>query len=189
MALSEGLKILVSRLTTIKVQHLNKPRPVNSPESISKAEAELLETGNDLFTQFFNVGCQANKENLTSFRNSNQTQNLEPLVSNAGQLIVDTENWLHRFLCNYPDFRIHIDEHESIDKDVCIVRSGLQFMLDLFKGTNTTKLDDTLRYIEEEAVSDFDAKIKLGKEHTRFTVREADVPDHVPKTHVWWFTE
>ncbi len=183
MALSERLTAVISRLVVIKSQHLNKQKSTISSSSISNAESELVEVGSDLFEQFFHLGCQASRENLKSLRN---LKNMDSLVANASKLIVENEKWLNRFLCCYPGFSIHFDEHDFIGKDVCIVRSGFQFLLDLFKDSNE-EVNDTLKFLEDESVAEFDHRIRLAKECTAFKVRTEDVPDLVPRTHFWWF--
>jgi len=183
MALSERLTAVISRLVVIKSQHLNKQKSTISSSSISNAESELVEVGSDLFEQFFHLGCQASRENLKSLRN---LKNMDSLVANASKLIVENEKWLNRFLCSYPGFSIHFDEHDFIGKDVCIVRSGFQFLLDLFKDSNE-EVNDTLKFLEDESVAEFDHRIRLAKECTEFKVRTEDVPDLVPRTHFWWF--
>ncbi len=110
------------------------------------------------------------------------------LVQNTLALIVVTEVWLHGFLGNYSEFVIRIDEYESIDKGVCQVRYGLQFMLDLFKKTGESKLDESLKFIQDDIVDYFDEKIQSAKSYSiKFTVTRDDIPDSLPPSHyLWW---
>lgn len=189
LQLCNNLKNVISRLMVVKTQHLGKKKPTSSLEAMSTFESELLEVGYGLFVGFFEMGCAASVQKINSFKQIQIVNNneLKPLVRNIQGLIFDTEEWLHRFLGNYPDFVIRIDEHETIDKGVCQVRSGLQFMLDLFKGTGGEKLDESLKFIEDDILEYFDVKIKSAKEHVKFLVTEDDIPDSLPKSHVWWF--
>ena len=59
------------------------------------------------------------------------------------------------------------------------------FMLDLFKGvdTNADKVMDT--FINDELIRDFDFKIGLAKEYTKFVIE--NVPNSIPRNHDWWF--
>ena len=180
---------LVSKLTNIKMNHLNKKKPTDSSDAKKKNEMELKSTGLDLFENFFEIGCEASKQNIKSFKNLNQIElNEEQKLSikKACELIADTENWLYRFLLFYPGSCIQVDEYEIYDKDICQIRSGMQFMFDLFKGVDE-KMDKTLDYfIEEELLNDIDSKIKIAKEFNRIRVKSVDKPNTIPASHDWW---
>ena len=150
MALAEGLKSTISSLNNIKTNHLDKRKPKEF-EAAQVFESELVNVGSDLFQEFFKVGLLASIENIKSFKDlTKNDEELSKLVKDVATLIADDENWIYRFLSGYPYFRIHIDEYEYIDDDVCQVRSGVQFMLDLFKGvdTNADMVIDTFINVE-----------------------------------------
>ena len=185
MAIVEALKSVRSHLTDMKNSHLAK-KEANEPEVGYDFRMELLNNGISLFKQFFELGCEANIENINSFKNIANNDYLKTLVSEIASLIVENEVWLNRFLSCYPYLVIQIEEYEYIDEDECQIRSGVQFMLDLFKGVDDNA-DIILNTFNEDLVTDFDARIKLAKELTSFNVKKEDVPCSIPQNHTWWF--
>lgn len=186
--LIQSLKKINSLLTNIKSVHLNAKYPTESWEAKKDFEQLLVRTGSDLFNEFFQMGCQASVESISSFKNvAHSDVSCSAKVLNASLLIVDTENWMYSFLSSYPDFAIHIDEHMFIDKNVCQVRSGVQFMLDLLNDVNP-KLNATLNLFKEDGlIDDFDQKLNLAKKHIEFRVKKEEVPKCIPSSHIWWF--
>lgn len=69
------------------------------------------------------------------------------------------------------------------------VRSGFQFMMDLFKSVDKmNNLDETLGNLREESVEIFDAQIRLAKEFIEVhTNLDGEMHGHIPKSHTWWF--
>lgn len=196
MSLIDHLQTVISLLKNIKTNHLNETipdepgdaeGPFRTGPAFEKFKIQLVNRGEKVFKQFFLVGCQAIAENVTSFKDLT-CEPLAGLVQDTGRLIVDVQTWLLDFLGNYPYLKIHIDEYEEIDNDAMEVRSGFQFMLDLFKGVDAKNLDVALDNLMKEIVDFFDSRIRLAKElievHTNLN---GEMHSHIPKSHTWWF--
>ncbi|CAF0772206.1 unnamed protein product [Brachionus calyciflorus] len=185
MSLNNKMTLLVASLNNIKENHLNiKCSYDDDIETILIRKKNLGDVGSDLFEKFCELGCEATKLKLTSFK-SVEDEEIKFLVEKISTLLVEIYPWLNNYLPNYPFMFIYIDEYESVGIDACEVRSGFQFMLDLFKGINP-KLDDILQKLDEAATEDFDKKIKFGKEWNKFEVEKEDIPEFIPKHHIWW---
>jgi hypothetical protein len=124
MELLSHLEKIVSLLTSVKLDQMHKIAPRETNEFV-EFRIELVQVGVNLFNQFFELGCQAHRDGVTSFKDLNDSR-----VQISGQLIVEVENWMYQFLSGYPFLRINIDEHSFIDNTVFEIRSGFQFMLD-----------------------------------------------------------
>lgn len=184
--LSQALRTLSSKLTNIKLNHLNKPKP-SGIEAEHSYFTEMINTGNDLFTQFFGVGILAAQLGISSFSNLNAASqaDLKALSIENAKLITETENWIYRYMSVYPDIVMVLDEYETIENESCVVRSGAQFMFDLFKGLNT-QLDDMLSAFKKETVCDIDSKINMAKKLNKFKLRLEEIPSNIPNNHLWW---
>jgi hypothetical protein len=185
MALVNGLKKLNGCLKNVKINYASKKLMENDTAAISVHRSELIGMGVELFGEFYNVGYEASKLKIYSFKDT-KDQEIVGLVKNTTDLIIDISDWIRRFLCSYPDVCIVIDKYEYIDARTCSFRSGVQFMFDLFVGLNDV-LDKKFQCLYDETMSDIDEKLRDAKKYTEFRVRKEDIPDYVPQTHTWWF--
>jgi hypothetical protein len=147
-------------------------------------QKDLCNTGLELIDEFYNVGCEARKLKMNSFKNPQNTD-LIHLINDASKLIVKTTTWIHEFLCIYPDVCLTVDESEYDDKNACIARSGLQFMFDLFNGVNN-EIDKSLKYLHDETIQDIDWKMSYAKKYCNTKVKREDLPSSIPHNHSWW---
>ena len=88
-------------------------------------------------------------------------------------------------MSGYPELRIDIEIYEYIAESVCTVRSGVEFMMGLFKGIDANA-DKIIDLFIQELVNNFDSKIEMAKMYSSFNIREEDVPNGVPDSHTWW---
>lgn len=129
----KNLTKLVTTLNIINKQHMNKKIDSSDMIKIGLFQKDLCNIGLELLDEFYNVGCEASKLKMISFKNLQNTDFIH-LINDAAKLIVNTSTWIHEFLCIYSDVCLTADESEYDDKYACIARSGLQFMFDLFNG-------------------------------------------------------
>ncbi|RNA11686.1 hypothetical protein BpHYR1_012505 [Brachionus plicatilis] len=173
------------RLLKIKNDNLHQIN-INIKESTnSKTRIDILKEGTDLFKQFLNLGIVANKENVNCLK-SVQNGDLKNLVKDVSNLIVDDKDWLLYYLSAYLDFCVDFYEYDSIGKEVLEIRSGYQFMIDLFKGCNEN-IDLEFQKFSYEIGEDFDKKLLGSKEYGTLKVIEKDMPRDIPTNHCWWF--
>ena len=146
----------------------------------------LDELGQKVFRQFFHIGCVANELKLRSFKNLNNRQ-INELVQNIVQMILENDRWLADYLGDYPLTRINIDDYQLISNGVFEVRSGLQFMIDLFLGLDD-KLDLILNDHNIGLTPDFDRPIQLIKNefNIKYQIKKNEWTDKIPKHHTWW---
>lgn len=78
-----------------------------------------------------------------------------------------------------------LDEYETIENESCVVRSGAQFMLDLFRGIDS-ELDEMLVIFNDETICDIDSKIRIAKQVDKFKLRKEEIPSNILTTHLWW---
>ena len=186
--LTNSLKKLIVKLTDIKSNSLHESLKNNNLEGGHYSFMHMINSGKELFNHFYKVGYEAFKVHITTFKNITENNNEdEALIKNVIDQIVEIENWLYNFLMAYPDFCIQIDEHEFNEKDVCEVRSDIQFMLDLFMGTSE-RVDLTFKNPnDDDLIDDFDTKIKNARQCGEFTMSSLKIPTFIPKFHTWWF--
>ncbi len=186
MLLANKLREVAEMLKNIKMNHMEvKPTNDNLRLMLNQA-SEVLDLGSNLFEKFCEAGCEAAKQEINSFKNLKNQEEIKSIVNEIADLIVDTEFWLHRFLFAYPGLFINIDDGEFVSIDQCEVRSGFQFMLDLFKDLNSN-LDCALENLEKRSRDKFDSTLDLAKKYTEFRVNAEDVPECIPAHHKWWF--
>ena len=103
------------------------------------------------FHQFFRLGCKANEQNMTSsFKSLSSTSSkFNKQVQNIVQLLIEHNDWLFHFVSDYPLEHLQIDEPKIINNLQFQMRSGLQFIVDLFNGIDD-KLDKILSSYELE---------------------------------------
>ena len=145
-----------------------------------------MKIGADLFKKFFQVGIEAQKEKINRFQNNNISTEVKILVNETITLILDLKDWIKEFLIFYPIIEFRYDEFESLGEDKCEVRSGFEFMLDLFMNLNEQS-EVFFKSLEPDIKPDFDYKIEHAKKCIEFTVEPEDISEFVPKSHVWWF--
>jgi hypothetical protein len=81
MALVKNLNKIISLLTEVKLDYQRKPIPEETLEPII-FNFKQDEMGKKLFSQFFQLGCQANRYGVTSFKDFDNA-----LVQISGHLI------------------------------------------------------------------------------------------------------
>ena len=178
-----SLKKLLAKLEDITIICLNESLPDHDKECDLQI---MVKNGKQLFYEFFNVGCEANKENITSFGNINNCE-YQIEIMNIADKIVNIENWLYAYLLCFPGFGIQVEEHEFDEKCVCEIRSGIQFMLDLFIDTSESVNLALKSFNDDELIDDIDSKIKYARDCGEFKVSCQEIPMLIPKSHVWWF--
>jgi hypothetical protein len=182
MALVNHFKNTISLLSNVKLNLLNKRMPeANERQAVVNFQLEQARVGEQLFKQFFQLGCQACRDQVFFFKDLN-----DPEVKASGQLIVEIENWLYSFLSSYPHSKIIIDEHESLENDALEVRSGFQFMLDMYKGVDE-QLDSTLATLRDDLTGEFDGQIRLAQQHIEKRIVKDEWYTSIPQSHTWWF--
>ena len=151
--------------------------------------------GRELFASFCDLGCAAEQQNIKSLKPiSNE------LVKTTAQLLADNQDWLLLFLTEYPD-TIPIEEYSFVTVADLKVRSGLEFMLELYKDIEVVDpgskynhnsiqnrkvlLGEVFSYLKEP-LADLDAQIKLSQKHW-FNIKKEEIPACMPTTHRWWW--
>ena len=161
-----SLKKLLAKLDDIKLICLNERLPDHDQELDFQI---MVKNGKQLFHQFFKVGCEANKENITSFGNINNCE-YKIVIKNIADIIVDIKDWLYAYLLCFTGFGIQVDQHEFDEKCVCEIRSGIQFMLDLFMDTSEMVDLAFKSFNDDELIDDIDNKIKCARDCGEFKV-------------------
>lgn len=182
MSIQNILELLRQSLAKIKNDNLNQINLNIKISSNSRIRVDILKEGNNLFRQFFNLGIAATDQNISDLKNY---QN-DDLIKDVSNLIVDDKDWILFYLSAYVDFCVDFYEFDSIGKEVLEIRSGYQFMIDLFKECNEN-IDDVLKTFHQEIGQDFDKKLLASKECDSLDVNQNEIPRSVPKNHCWWF--
>ena len=177
---------------------------VKSKGYLVNKRLDSLGDGVSLFVSFCLLGCQASKEQIGKFKDSS-SKDLRLLATHTAQLIVACKDWLLLFLCNYPD-TINIGVDYCLNREVCTVRSGVQFMFDLFadfiieptpsasnsNNSNQSRqhgeraLNSIFEYLKYQTIDDLDSSIDIAKKFN-FFLRKEETPAHIPTFHHWWF--
>lgn len=149
-------------------------------------ETYLFENGICLFQKFCKAGCQATRDHINQFNEYNSSD-IQTLASQAAQLIADNKYWILVFLCEYTD-TIIIDPQYFEIEDQLTVRSGIQFMFDLFCGIEIssgiyTNIDEIFDYLKPQIIDSIDENNKLATQVDYYL----EIPFGIPVTHHWWF--
>jgi hypothetical protein len=177
--LIESIRKIITNLNLIK----NKG-------PVGNRNIDFLEDGQKLFDNFCLVGCQATREKINKFKDAN-SNDIKSLSKETVQLISDNKDWLLLYLCDYTD-TIIVDPDYFLKRDQLVVRSGIQFMFDLFSGIDipnqrpTTSVDSIFDYLKFQTIEDIDTNIKNSKENY-FNIKKSEIPEGVPASHHWWF--
>ena len=140
----------------------------------------------DIFHQFFRLGCVANEQKFESFKNSNNSK-INSLVQNIVQLIWEHDKWLYFSVSDYPPEYLQTDEPELIDNRQFEVRSGVQFMFNLFHGIDEN-LDIFLEDFKLNIFPEFDIRIQIVKGYgIKHQFSDDEWTSKIPKHHTWWF--
>ena len=148
---------------------------------------DILGHGQKLFDNFCLVGCQATRAKINKFKDANSNDVIISLSKETVQLISDNKDWLLLYLCDYTD-TIIVDPDYFLKQDQLVVRSGVQFMFDLFSGidlpnqTPSTSVDSIFDYLKFQTIESIDTNIKNSKENY-FNVKKSEIP----ASHHWWF--
>lgn len=182
-ALVEILKEIESKLLSIKANNLEKRFPSELFDML-KARDEHRRIGSKLFYDFYKLGCQAFSSGISSFKEDNQLLHQHATI--VGQLIVDTKLFLYRYLFIFPNFVTIIDEYCCVEVQQCQLRSGIQFMFDLFIDIGNESLDLTIKRMKHRHLYYIDGKINFAKMMNKFRVSKDDIPS-LPDSHTWWY--
>lgn len=167
---------------------------------IGKQAFSLLDEGRELFATFCELGCAANQQHITNLKSINNNNNpAAEFVNPTAQLIADNQDWFLLFLTKYPD-TISIDDVSFVNATDLKVRSGVQFMFELYKDVEVTdpgskynyksvankriRLAEIFDYLKEP-LADLDAQIKLSQDNW-FNIKNEEIPANMPTTHRWW---
>lgn len=196
-------KRLITTLNEL-IDHINK---INSFEfnknpieeiGCSYDRLEFNELGCQLFDQLFEIGQVIGEYQLKPSL-ADQTQfssEINQLVIESFKLIVNPISYnICLFLDTYPVDSIDsaAGAGETFSYNWCIVRSGYQYLLDLYQsvkipsdnsgdaGEETIGLDKLKSYQRI-----FDCHLKNW--HTNaFDIESSEIPKYIPETHWWWF--
>ena len=186
MSLIESLKKVTQQLQTIKQDHVNTEERDNAFERKLDLPIHLLNPGIKLFTEFVELGREALALEINSFKQICREDDVNTEIHIIADLIVDLEDWIYHFFSSFTDHRIEYDEYWYHHEDACTVRSGFQFMLDLFSGIGNEKLDGTFKLLQNDLQPWFDERMELSKKLSNFK-NNKPVAEFIPKSHVWWF--
>lgn len=154
-------------------------------------ELDTLEPGMDLFALFFRLGCIKDSSVLED-KNAIQT---------IGQLVADLQDWLLLFLEDYAN-KIDLNEYSSLEEWDMETRSGVQFLIDLFKDVDVIYSPSkyhiagsvepgsriTLSSIFKDLapkLEDLDSIMVTSKKIC--CPEEIPIPENVPRSHHWWW--
>lgn len=139
-----------------------------------------------LFVEFYFLGIQASKYNIKSFYHLNN-DSINEQVENLIHMIVQVKCWLQNFSNLYKVLHMRCDSFENIyDLNlIFIIRSGIQFMLDLLSGFNNES-DELFFFIKNEINNSFDNFICSIMENGAYTYVNNSEQVYIPKNHVWW---
>ncbi|CAF0763210.1 unnamed protein product [Brachionus calyciflorus] len=184
MELKNSIIQVKNSLIKIKYDNLHQISSGIEEDLLKKNRVDILKRGQKLFNEFYQLGIEARKENLENFKDV-QVSELKTLIKEVVQLIVDDKDWILAFICCYLDFSLEFSEFESVGKDVLEIRSGYQFIFDLFKECDD--IEPALKTLNDEIRNDFDKKLKCSKECETLVIDKNDIPNNIPKSHSWWF--
>ncbi len=163
---------------------------IKNKGSVGNRNISLLGDGQKLFDNFCLVGCQATRENINKFKDTNSSD-IKSLSKETAQFISDNKDWLLLYLCDYTD-TIIVDCDYFLKRDQLVIRSGIQFMFDLFSGIDipnqrsTTSVDSIFDYLKFQTIESIDRNIKISKENF-FNIKKEEIPEGIPSSHHWWF--
>lgn len=179
----ESIKECLIKIKNDNLQQVN----LNIKESTNaKKRVDILKEGRNLFLKFFELGIVANQENISSLKEIS-TDQIRNLIKDVSNLIVDDKDWIFFYLSAYLDFCVDFYEFDSIGKDVLEIRSGYQFMTDLFRECNEN-IDSVFKKFYAEIGQDFDKKLIDSKEYGTLEInKEETLTQNIPKNHRWWF--
>ena len=183
---SDSLKKLLAKLEDTKIILLKR----RIPDHDTKYDFQILiKNGKQLFYQFFEVGCEAIKVNITSFGIITNNSEYQVVIMNIADRIADIKDYLYDYLDCYSDVCVQIYEsqHEFDEKTVCEIRSGIQFMLDLFMGTSESVYLAFKNFNDDELIDDIDCSINYARDCGEFKVPCQEISILIPKSHAWWF--
>lgn len=189
MGLEDYLRDLIDCLKDIQVRSNKQTITVyaNLDEWDDYRQESLRDCVNLFSINFFKIGLQASKENISSFQKI-EKQELRRLIETCAQLIEELSETIYDILSIYKDSHL-VDFDESIEGTwVCPVRSGVQFMFDLFRGCYES-LDRAFAEIEDDVCKEYDSFIQLSIEHDTFDLKKHEIPTGVPESHYWWFSK
>jgi hypothetical protein len=180
--LEETLKSIQDRLIQLKNKCIVED--YSTLESTMDTVNVLLDFGWDLYCEFFDLAKLYFEHGLS--RDELQNGKYSALIKSIASLIIDNEPLLHRIISSYADFRIGMDEYKPVLEMDLDLRSGAQFMYDLFTGISE-ETDAVLNRIKEDLFENFDNKLEIVSSHEGFSVKKEEIPEWIPKDHVWWF--
>lgn len=187
--LGSSLEGLIDQLNKIN-QFKFGVNPVNAFGS-SYDRLEFNELGCNTFDKLFDIGLITSEFKLNSLAHQSEFDtNVIELISKSAQLLFQpvSEN-ISVFLDTYPLDSIQTTG-EPFSEDWCIVRSGYQYLLDLYRnvtidGKDSTPVNAGLNLFETYRL-DFDSHLRDW--HTAaFDIKLSEVPKHTPHSHWWWF--
>lgn len=162
-------------------------------EKAHDEERDTIQPGLNLFALFFRLGCNSIKDSsVLEDKNAIQT---------IGQLVADLQDWLLLFLVDYAN-KIDLGEYSSLEEWDFETRSGVQFLIDLFKdvdviyspsnyhiasnvepGSHIT-LSNIFKDLEPK-LEDLDSIMITSKKIC--CPGEISIPENVPRSHHWWW--
>ncbi|CAF1052496.1 unnamed protein product [Brachionus calyciflorus] len=181
MEINDRLEKIIIFLKVIKVKWLNEPADIAS----SKFDYEFRKAyiGMRLFMEFSEVGYALYKNNIRSYQHF-QCQERKDLIKEIAQLIIDIRDWLEDFVPFYREFYIGYNIVQPVDCAICDTRSGIQFMIELFRNY-VKEIDDLFEEMKPE-LEKFDRRIEIAKIGLNLNLTKY-LPDDFPRTHEWWF--
>lgn len=160
------------------VQHLVKFE--KAPKEIKgRLITEWFRAGEQLFEEFHRLGVAAS---WTASRVKGQ-----PEVAEIVTKVTRNQDWLQSFVTIYPNLRVDL-EGAVPAVNVCRVRSGVEFLLQGFKGISSS-FDKVLKDLEELGeLEELDEQLRMwlttGHRPEFFP---GDVPAAgAPASHWWW---
>jgi hypothetical protein len=154
--------------------------PVESRECYQTTR--LINQGCDLFVDFYDLGS------LCSFYQVDRNHILESkelldLYSTIGVLLVRNKDWINGFVKTYAEYMQ--SESRLEDNNDLQIRSGLQFMYDLFYDLNQ-QIDSALDNLKLDAFTSVDKAIQRLRSQSKTLQDDRGQHLPIPSTHHWW---
>lgn len=140
-----------------------------------------LNLGQGVFGAFFDLGLSLRASN-TTVKNSSSD-----IINPVCQAVKQHQHWLIDFVSIFGSSEVDL-EGSVPARDICKVRSGVQFLLDSFSGISSD-FDLVLKKLKDDGdIKQFDANLKIWIERGhRDDLRPQDIVSTVPSDHWWWF--
>lgn len=168
-------------------RHCNQPKAnidTSNRESYVQKETFLYQ---HLFEQFYVLGVVASREKIFSFLSISE-DTLKSRVHNVLSAIWDIKCWLvrrYRLSKNIEMVNNNFGSHKNFDLNFyCTIRSGIKFMIDLFKGFNDS-VDRHFKKFRKKLKLSFDKSLKK-KYYNGSYYYKRPIEIDLFANHRWW---